>query len=215
MIWHSLSSCMSEVLQWCPKFTFSYSPWMFFYQEVFKCDAWKPPDFIKAYFGFLRSLTHILRVYLSLRVHETWLLGPWAPADTGPTCPQRRWTGPECVYLSHRRFQNKQMGRSRRKSCGFPPHSDPGSGRVRRSCCSSRDNQPGPRGWPLLSPPGPGWHHLAAESECSRGSPFVWMPSHLRSQTENSTTNGMLENFFKISFISLRADACQPLGALV
>lgn len=90
---------------------------------------------------------------------------------------------PVCVYLSHRRLQNKQMGHSRRKSCEFPPHSGPGSGRVRRSCCSSQDNQPEPRGWSLLWPPGPGWHHLAAESECSHGSLSAWTLSHLSSQT--------------------------------
>lgn len=91
-----------------------------------------------------------------------------------PTRAVKSWLALE--YLSRRRLRCKQMAHSRRKSCWFSPHSDPGSGRVCRSCCSDPDIQPGPRESPLLSLPGPRWHHLAAETEYNPESLSAWMP---------------------------------------
>lgn len=102
------------------------------------------------------------------------------------------------VYLCHRRLQNKRMGHSHRKSCWFSPHSDPGSGRVCRSCCSGLDIPPEPREWSLLSPPGPEWSHSAAESEYNPESPSAWTLCLLKTHKGHWNTSGLFSFSFSL-----------------
>lgn len=79
-----------------------------------------------------------------------------------------------CSYLHDRRLQCRLTGHSRRRSQWLFPHSDPGSGRESRSCCSGPGTPPAPRAWSWPSPPGPGGPRSAAGSACSPESPSAW-----------------------------------------
>lgn len=80
----------------------------------------------------------------------------------------------ECMYLYDRRLRCRLTGCSRRRNHWLSLHSDPGSGRAYRSCCSGPGIQVGPLGWSSPSPPGPEWRHSAADSGCSPESLSVW-----------------------------------------
>lgn len=58
-------------------------------------------------------------------------------------------------HLFHRRLRRRPTGRSRRRSCCFPPRRAHRSGRGRRSCCSDPGTRPAPLGLSLPAPPGP------------------------------------------------------------
>ena len=105
------------------------------------------------------------------------------------------------AYLCRRRLRCKQMGHSCRKSCWVSPRIDPGSGRGNRSCCSDPDIRPEPRGWSSLSPPGPGWHRSAAESEYNPESPSAWTPCLL--QTHRGSTSAGRKTSCLISLMRL------------
>lgn len=93
-----------------------------------------------------------------------------------------------CSYLHDRRLQCRLTGHSRRRSQWLFPHSDPGSGRESRSCCSGPGTRVGLLGWPLPSPPGPKSRRSAAESGCSPESPSVWRRCLLQAKKQIYTT---------------------------
>lgn len=92
------------------------------------------------------------------------------------------------MYLHHRKSRCRLTGRSGRKSHWVSPHIDRCSDRGNRSCCSGPGSQAARLGWSSLAPPGPAWHHWAAENGCIPGSLFAWMQFLLQTatQTEHS-----------------------------